>query len=227
MKNLTLVLLLLTFAVPAIALDKMELDSRIHKLTGKFEELQRDSDHAIPIDELRKARAIILLDRTKAGFLFAFQGGSGVALVKDPHTTHWSPAAFVSASEASLGFQVGGQQSFVVMLLMDTNALTVLTQPKIKFGGEAGGTAGDVSGGEHAAFSKPVGTVRVYSDRIGVFGGAAVNGDALKPDNKANQIYYGQFLTLKNIVLETKVQPSDATAELIKTIMHYSKEKKK
>ena len=227
MKTITLGLMLLAFAASALAVDKAELDNRIRTLTEKFEEMQRDSDKSIPADELRKAHGIILLNRTKAGFVFAFQGGSGVALVKDPKKEKWSPAAFVSANEASLGFQLGGQQSFVVILLMDTNALQVLTRSKIKFGGEASGTVGDVSGGEQASFSPPVGSVRVYVDRIGVFGGAALKGDALKPDNKANQMYYGQFLTMRDIVFEKKVQPTDTTSELVKKLVQYSKGKKK
>jgi len=227
MKTITLSLILLISATAAFAVDKAELDNRIRTLTEKFEEMQRDSDKSIPADELRQAQGIILLDRTKAGIVFAFQGGNGVALVKDAKQRSWNPAAFVSANEASLGFQVGGQQSFVVILLMDTNALQVLTQSKIKFGGEAGGTAGDVSGGEQTSFSKPVGSVRVYADRIGVFGGAALKGDALRPDNKANKIYYGQFLTLREIVFEKKVQSTDTASDLVKKLVQYSKEKKK
>lgn len=219
---MTLGLILLAFASSALAMDKAELDDRIRTLTEKFEEMQRDSDKAVPAEQLSRAKGIILLDRTKAGIVFAFQGGGGVALVKDPKNNKWSPAAFVSASEASLGFQVGGQQSFVVILLMDTNALRMLTLSKIKFGGEAGGTAGDLSGGEHKSFSPPVGLVRVYADRKGVYGGAAVKGDVLKPDNKANQIYYGEFLTLSDIVFERKVRPSDTTSELIKKLVQYS-----
>ena len=227
MKKITLGLILLGLVTSALAVDKEELDDRIRKLTENFGEMQRDSDKSIPADELRKAQGIILLDRTKAGIVFAFQGGSGVALVKDPKNEQWSPAAFVSANEASLGFQVGGQQSFVVILLMDTNALQMLTQSKMKFSGEAGGTVGDVSGGQQTSFSKPVGSVRVYTDRIGIFGGAALKGGALKPDNQANKIYYGQFLTLQDIVFEKKVQPSETTEYLVKKLVQYSKEKRK
>src|SRR2546422_3863938 len=111
MKTITLGLLLVGFAASAIGVEKTELDNRIRTLTAKFEALQLKPDKSVRAENLRKARGIILLDRTKAGFLFAYQGGGGVALVKDPQTEKWSGAAFLAANEASLGFQVGGQQS--------------------------------------------------------------------------------------------------------------------
>ena len=61
--------------------------------------------------------------------------GGGVAMVRDK-SGKWGPPAFLTASEASLGFQIGGQQSFVVILLMNSNATQQLTQSNIKFGGE-------------------------------------------------------------------------------------------
>src|SRR6266576_3392778 len=75
--------------------------------------MQQKSDKRIPADLLRRAQGIILLDRTKAGFLFAFQGGVGVAMTKDPNTHQWSAPAFISANDASIGFQIGGEQGLL------------------------------------------------------------------------------------------------------------------
>src|SRR5712691_7160361 len=105
----------------AQAVDRFELDQRVRTLSAKFESLQRQPDKSIPAEILRKAQGVILLDRTKAGFIFAYQGGGGVALARDPKTQEWSPVAFASANEASLGFQIGGEQNFFVILLMNTN----------------------------------------------------------------------------------------------------------
>lgn len=91
MKLLIISLMLLGLAVPAQAIDKPELEKRILKLTAKFEELQAKPDKRIPAENLRKAQGVILLDRTKAGFLFAYQGGGGVAMVKDTKSRRWSP----------------------------------------------------------------------------------------------------------------------------------------
>src|SRR5215510_4946630 len=100
--KLAVLSLWLGLAHAASAVDKAELDQRVRALTAKFEALQQKPDKAIPVENLHKAHGIVLLDRTKAGFVFAFQGGNGVALVKDAGNGQWSPAAWMAANEASL-----------------------------------------------------------------------------------------------------------------------------
>src|SRR5215510_16358190 len=129
-------IVLVNCVLTAFAIDKAELDNRVRTLTAKFEALQQQPDKAIPAENLRKAPGIILLDRTKAGFLFAYQGGGGVAMARDAKTGKWGPTAFLSANEASLGFQIGGEQNFFVILLMTTNANQLLTGSTFDVGGE-------------------------------------------------------------------------------------------
>ena len=221
MKTIILSLLLLGLTAPAYAQDLVQLDQRLQLLTAKFDALQHASDKCIPPDLLAKAKGIVLLDRTKAGFLFAYQGGNGVALVKNG-SGDWSPAAFLTASEASLGFQVGGEQNFFVILLMTTNAAEALTESTIDFGGEAQGTAGDQSAAVQGNVT-PEHSVIVYDDHQGLFGGASIKGGAISPDNNANEIYYDKFVTMSDILFDQKVKPSDATVALEQKISAYSK----
>ena len=223
MKSIIVLLILVGLAGPALASSKADLDNRIRKLTGRFEALQAKPDKAIPAETLRKAQGIVLLDRTKAGFIFAFQGGGGVALVKDPKTEKWSPAAFLSATEASLGFQIGGQQTFVVILLMNTNAARMLTDSDIELGGEARGTAGGNSSGVEGKLPIAERSVIVYDDRNGLYGGAAIKGGSLSPDEKANQLYYAKYVTLPDILFDKKVTQSETVAALVEKIIQHSK----
>jgi len=223
MKSIIVLLILVGLAGPALASSKADLDNRIRKLTGRFEALQAKPDKAIPAETLRKAQGIVLLDRTKAGFIFAFQGGGGVALVKDPKTEKWSPAAFLSATEASLGFQIGGQQTFVVILLMNTNAARMLTDSDIELGGEARGTAGGNSSGVEGKLPITERSVIVYDDRNGLYGGAAIKGGALAPDDKANQLYYGKYVTMPDILFDKKVTQSETAAALVEKIIQHSR----
>ncbi len=227
MKALTLGLLLLGWTTSTFAASKADLDNRVRSLTAKFEAMQQKPELRIPAEHLRRAQGIILLDRTKAGFIFAFQGGGGVALAKDAKSEKWGPAAFFSATEASVGFQVGGQQSFVVILLMDTNATRRLTESTFEFGGEARGTAGDVSSGKEGKLTNKSDPVLVYTDRKGLYGGAAVKGGDISPNHEWNQLYYAQFVTVKDILFDKKVKPSETAAELGKRLTEYSKESKK
>ena len=223
MKSIIVVLILLGAVGSTLASNKADLDNRIRKLTSRFEALQAKPDKAIPAATLRQAQGIILLDRVKAGFIFAFQGGGGVALLKDPKTEKWSPAAFLSATEASLGFQIGGQQTFVVILLMNTNAARMLTDSDIELGGEARGTAGSTSSGVEGKLATTERSVIVYDDRNGLYGGAAIKGGSLSPDEKANQVYYEQHVGLHDILFDKKVAQSETAAALVEKIIQHSK----
>ena len=84
MKRSLVILTAVAWVGTAQAVDKAQLDQRVRILAAKLQALQSQPDKRIPADVLRRAEAVVLLDRTKAGFLFAFQGGGGVALVRDP-----------------------------------------------------------------------------------------------------------------------------------------------
>lgn len=207
-------------------MEKAQLNKQIHTLTTKFVALQQPADKRIPAETLRKADGIILLDRTKAGFIFAYQGGGGVAMVRNPRTGKWSPPAFLSASEASLGFQIGGEQNFFVILLMTTNATQMLTQPSFDFGGEARGTAGDTSSGVEGEVASTDQPIVVYCERKGLYGGAAIKGGALSPDSDANQAYYGDYFTMKDVLFDHKVKPTEQADKLVAEIDKHSRKPK-
>ena len=216
--------LLLGVGVSALAIDQAALDKRIRTLTIKFEEMQAKPDKRIPAENLRKAQGIILLDRTKAGFIFAYQGGAGLAMVKDAKSGNWSPPLFLTANEASLGFQIGGQQSFIAILYMNTNATRALIDSSFNFGGEASGTAGNTSGkAEGTVTDDQKQSMLVYSDSTGLYGGATIKGGALSSDTEANIAYYGESLTPKQILFDRKGTPSEAATNLMQKIAQASK----
>jgi lipid-binding SYLF domain-containing protein len=216
MKKITALLIVICLSLSALAKDKAELDAVIRKLTAKFEGMQAKPDKAIPPEMLRQAQGIVLLDRTKAGFLFAFQGGGGLAVVRDA-TGAWSAPAFLTANEASLGVQIGGQQSFVVILLMTTNATRLLTHGDIEFGGQASGTAGrNTTGVEGSVKTTP--QVLVYDDTKGLYGGAVIKGGAISNDEDANNLYYDQYAPIEAILFNNRFKPSGPAVALCQKI---------
>jgi len=222
MKKLITTLLLLTLAWTGSALDQ-SLERKAEKLLAKFDAMQAKPDKRVPADALRKAQAIVLLDRTKAGFIFAYQGGGGVAMVKDKKGK-WSPLAWVKADEASLGFQIGGQQSFLVILFMnEASAKTLVEDSSFEFGGEARGTGGNNSSGVEGTVDSQERSVLVYDDRSGLFGGVSVKGGAVAADSNANRSYYGSDLTMQQILFEKKIKPTDRAKELAAKVDQYSK----
>jgi lipid-binding SYLF domain-containing protein len=221
MKAKIIVFVVLGLATVALAISSSELDDRIRKLTEKFDEFQHRPDKRIPAETLRKAQGILLLDRTKAGFLFAYQGGGGVAMVKDPTLDKWSPAAFVDANTASLGLQIGGEQNFYIVLFMTTNSTRMLTDKKFELGGEARGTAGDSSSGVEAK-TPEMHSVLVYDDRQGLYGGAVVKGGGLTSADEANRVYYGQYVNMTDILFDHKVERTEPAITLAKKIQENS-----
>lgn len=221
MKSLTRItslvaLTLFIVNIPVTAGNKLrELDDRIRTIIDRFDSMQADPATCIPREALQKARAILLMDRTKAGFLFAYQGGNGVALARNPKTGGWSAPAFVKADEASIGVQVGVQQSFVVALYMTDEAAQGLTKAQMVAGGEARGTAGNETTGTEATTDKSdAAEVKVFYDREGVYGGAALKGGNVEPDAKANWRYYGEEVSASDILFGNKVKASDVAREL-------------
>jgi lipid-binding SYLF domain-containing protein len=218
MKKLIMMAAVLNLAYGALAVDKADLDQKAKKLLAKFEAMQAKSDKCVPADILRKAQGIILLDRTKAGVVFAYQGGGGIAMVKDKKGKY-GPLAFMKADEASLGFQVGGQQTFFVILLMNEQSAKSLTADSaFEFGGEAQGTAGEHSAGAEGKVEDVQRSVLVYDDRKGLFGGAAVKGGAISADNNANRVYYDKSVTMQEILFDKKVSPTEPATALAQAI---------
>jgi SH3 domain-containing YSC84-like protein 1 len=222
MKAMILGLLLFGFVGPVLAVDRAELDDRIRMLTGKFEVLQAQPDKRVPADVLRKAQGIVLLDTTKAGFMFAFQGGNGVAMVRDKWG-NWSPVAFLNRNEGSFGFQAGGEQNFYVILLMNTNATRMLLKPAIDFGAEAQGTAGDTSSRAEGKIVSPFQSVLVYDEHNGFYGGVAFKNGALAPNENDNEVYYGQYVSMRDILFDKKLEATPAAVNLAEKIKSYSK----
>jgi lipid-binding SYLF domain-containing protein len=222
MKIIWTFLLTLSLGGTAMAVDKAELDQRIRKLTMKFAEMQSKADKSVPASVLRKAKGIVLLDRTKAGFVFAYQSGNGVALAKDA-SGKWSAPAFVSANEGSLGLQVGGQQALVVVLLMNTNAVIRFAEGTLSYGGTAGGTAGNEHGKVEGDISPTEKDSLVYTDAEGLYGGAAFKVDAISSDTKAGNAYYGEFFTMRELLIGGKGKPTPASTQLTQKIDELAK----
>jgi lipid-binding SYLF domain-containing protein len=143
--SLIVAILLLGLAGSALAIDKEHLDGRIKRMMDKLTALQEKPDKAIPADTFKKAKGIIIMERTRAGVVFAYMSGKGVAMVRNK-SGKWGPGAFVAGSEASLGAQIGGESSLYVIFLMTTNSIRMVRDSNFEFGGEVRGTAGDSSG---------------------------------------------------------------------------------
>jgi lipid-binding SYLF domain-containing protein len=215
--------LVVSLALPALAASKNKLDARVRDLTDYFESVQKDKDNAVPAEILHKAVGLVIMRTYKAGFIVGLEGGHGVAIVKNKTTGEWGPVGFLKAGEGSFGFLAGGQRSDMILVLMNSKALNLLTDPSFKIGVDVRATAGPKSAGAAASLNTEDSPVLTYSDTKGVYGGASVQTGGLFPDSGDNEDYYDKKLTMSEILVDGKVQPTDAAKQLAAKIQEYAK----
>ena len=119
----------------------------------------------------------------------------------------------------SFGFQIGGQATDFVLLVMNESGARGILAGKVKLGGDASIAAGPV--GRDASAETDV-TLRSeilsYSRSRGLFAGISLEGSTIRPDNKANKQIYGNLLGAKEIVLSDQVRAPGAAEQLVSTL---------
>ena len=124
---------------------------------------------------------------------------------------------------ASVGFQLGGQATDFVLLLMTPTSAANILNSKVKIGGDASAAAGPV--GRNASAETDV-TMRAeilsYSRARGLFAGVSLSGSTLRADNDANKRLYGKEVTASAIVFDKAVPPPPSSAKLLRTLNKHS-----
>lgn len=222
-------LLVLTcmFLVPAVVLasDREDDLSRIQNATQVFQEIMNTPDKGIPNEILESAKCVAIIPGDKK-FAFIFGGtyGRGVATC---HTTHgWSAPMFVAVEGGSVGYQIGGSSTDLVMIFMNDHALQSLLGDKFKLGADASVAAGPV--GRHAAAGTDIrmnAEILSYSRTKGVFAGVSLDGTVVQADKSGDQAMYGKDVNRREI-LSGKIAVPESARPLVHEISRYVKEAK-
>jgi lipid-binding SYLF domain-containing protein len=207
----------------SVAASKNELEARVLDLSDHFSTMQQDPAKAIPAEILSKAKGLVIMRNYKAGFIVGVSGGRGVAIVKNETNGSWGPVSFLKAGEGSFGFQAGAQRSDLVLVLMNKEGISLLTNPNLKLGVDVRATVGPKSAGDQANLKTDDTPVLAYGDTRGLFGGAALETGGLFPDEGDNKDYYGQKLPPSDILLGGKVEPTAAAKQLAGKIQQFAK----
>ena len=212
-----------SLALPALATSKNKLDARVRDFTDYFDSMEKDPATAVPAEILQKAEGLVIIRSYKAGFIIAVQGSSGIAIVKNKTTGQWGPVGFLKGGEGSFGFLAGAQRSDEIIVLMNSSAIKLLTDPSFKVGVDVRATVGPKSAGDQANLKTDETPVLVYQDTRGAYGGASLQTGGFFPDSGDNKKYYGKELTMEEILVGGQVQPTDAARALAAKIEQYSK----
>lgn len=160
---------------------------------------------------LGRAKGVIIIPSfLKAGFVLGGGGGSAVVLARD-ETGIWSPPAFYTLSEASIGLQLGVQDAEVIFAVMTDAGMKSLIAHELKLGVDASMAVGPIGAGVQGNTTTAAGPdIYAFSRTGGVYGGATVQGGWLKPRQEWNEQYYGQGANPQAILIDKRFTNSGA-----------------
>jgi lipid-binding SYLF domain-containing protein len=195
----------LALAAPTFAADAdTKLDQKLTDATAVYHELLATPDRGVPEALLKNCRCIAVIPHVlKGAFVYGARFGTGVMSCRDEHGT-WSPPSFVRLYGGSWGLQIGGESSDLVLFFMsERGARSLMTSSKITLGGQASVAAGPFGrSGEASTDLKLNAEIYTYAKSKGLFAGLSIAGARLAADKKANAQYYGQPVTVKQLLFE-------------------------
>lgn len=209
--------LTLTTLAPRVVAQQAETD-RLTEAARVLDEVLAAPDKGVPEAIIEKAQAIVVIPSTvKGALLIGAQRGKGVMSVKS--AAGWSAPAFVTLTGGSVGLQIGGQATDIVLVVVNERGIENLAQNTFKIGGDASVAAGPV--GREATAStdyKLQAQILSYSRSRGLFAGVSLAGSTIRADRNANEKIYGVGYSTKNIVVEKKVEPTAAAEPWLKVL---------
>jgi lipid-binding SYLF domain-containing protein len=190
------VVLLAPLAAQAVTDQQLVVD----RATKTIADLRRDKAFGNARQLLGQARAVLIVPRLfKGGFIVGGEGGTGVLLARGPGNT-WSDPAFYAIGSASFGLQAGLEQSETVLFVMTRKGLDALLRDQFKIGAQAGIAVADLGSGVEGAVSAGGPDIVVWSSSSGVYGGIALNGSIIRPQEADNRAYYSRPLGTRDIL---------------------------
>jgi lipid-binding SYLF domain-containing protein len=180
----------------------------------------------IPTDLLDKSRCVIVFPSVvKAAFVVGGSYGRGAMVCRTGHELSgpWGAPTMMALEAGSVGFQIGGQATDFVILVMNPRGAESLLHSKVKLGADASISAGpkgrDAQAATDATFRAEM---LSYSRSRGAFAGVSLEGSTLRPDNDANRRLYGKDVTAEQIIAESRVQAPAGAHDLIATLERVS-----
>ena len=201
-KQIVAVLILASALAPGLLFARSDADARLDAAADLVSDMMKASDKGVPQDLLNKSRCVILVPGLKkAAFLVGAKYGRGFAMCRRENGVGWTAPASMRVEGGSVGFQIGGSEQDVMLLVMNDTGMKHLLTNKFTLGGEVTAAAGPV--GRDASAQTDVvlrAEMLSYSRSRGLFAGISLEGATLRPDEEANRELYGSDTTNKEIL---------------------------
>jgi lipid-binding SYLF domain-containing protein len=216
-RSLSLLLAFSMTCLPLFADDKKEAD-RLDNCGTVLKEIL-DIPDDIPSDLIDKAECVIIIPsviKIAIGISGNIGKGSMTCRTGEHFTGPWSAPAMMRLEGLGIGFQLGGQATDFVILVMNPRGAKAILHSKVKLGADAAAAAGPK--GRDAAASSDV-TMRAemltYSRSRGLFAGVSLEGSTLRPDNGGNQRLYGKKVSAEDVIRKGAVGVPPSGQQLI------------
>ncbi len=212
---------LLLLAVSGWADDTAKDQDRLQTSGTVLHEILNVPDD-IPQDLLDKADCVVVFPSVlKAAFVVGASYGRGAMTCRRGANFDgpWGAPSMMALEGGSVGFQIGGQATDFVLLVMNDRGAQGILSSKVKLGGDASVAAGPV--GRDASAETDVSLraeILSYSRARGIFAGVSLEGSTIRPDNDANVRIYGEKISAKDIVLRHETAVPESAHSLIATL---------
>jgi len=205
--------------------DAKAVDDRLQNSGKVMQEVLNVPDD-IPQDLLDKARCVVVLPSVlKAAFVVGGSYGRGTMVCRTgkEFTGPWGAPAMLVLEGGSVGFQIGGEATDFVLLVMNDRGASSLLHSKVKLGADLSAAAGPIGRSASAdtdAFMRA--EILSYSRARGVFAGISLDGSTLHPDEEANRKLYGNSDKAAMIISEPRVDAPASAHDLISALQKSS-----
>ncbi len=163
----------------------------------------------IPQDLIIKAECIIVYPSVlKAAFVVGGSYGRGAMTCRTGENFNgpWSAPSMMALEAGGVGFQIGGQATDFVLLVMNDRGAHSILSSKVKLGADAAVAAGPKGRNAQAATDVTLrAEILTYSRSRGLFAGVSLEGSTVRPDNDANERVYGKKISAEDIIFKGAV----------------------
>ena len=197
--------------------DREDDVKRTHRAAEVFQAIMSAPDQGIPQDLLNSAKCIAIIPgEMKFAFVFGGNYGRGLAICRTGHG--WSAPMFLAVDGGSVGYQIGGSSTDLVMLFMNDHALQSLLGDKFKLGADASVAAGPVGRSATAGTDIRMGAeILSYSRSKGVFAGVALDGAVEQAYKSGDKAMYGENVN-RHEILSGKVSVPTSARILVREV---------
>ena len=223
MKSIIAAAVMAMVSVTSLLAAETEPAKRLNAAATVFSEVMAAPDKGIPQDLLESAHCIVIVPDLKTAALgVGGKYGKGYLSCRSKTGAGWSAPATVRIEGGSVGFQIGGSSTDLIMLVMTERGADKLLASQFTLGAEGAVAAGPVGRTVTAQTDVQMGAdILSWSRTQGLFAGVALSGATLRQDLDDNATLYGKRLENRDIVT-SGVQPPEAASRLLELLNRYS-----